>query len=314
MHMAAGAAARCRSVDLREVPIALIGERYGCLRMQHREAERVMVESLLRYGQISPVVVCEREEKPELIDGFKRLSAARQLPGMDVLLARVIEADDRSAKAAIFCLNRISGRTHELEEAWIIQALVREDGLEQQEVAELLGRHKSWVCRRLALLERLCPAATADLRVGLLSPTAARELLRLPHGNQAEILPVIGKEALSSSEVKGVVDLLLSAPDRQKQRFVLEHAREALARDRGIVGDVRDPRLSEVGNRLQKRLSLLLELLPRMENALRQPRRTELLPTDLALLAHGLKRLSRNALSVAEAVEDLEVKDEEDAR
>jgi hypothetical protein len=62
---------------------------------------------------------------------------------------------DSQAKAAIYGLNRAGGRTRELEEAWIIQALVREDGMSQVEVAELLGRHKSWVCRRLALIERL---------------------------------------------------------------------------------------------------------------------------------------------------------------
>ena len=50
-----------------------------------------------------------------------------------------------------------------------MQALVREDGLSQVEAAELLGRHKSWVCRRLALLERLCAEAQAELRLGLLS-------------------------------------------------------------------------------------------------------------------------------------------------
>jgi hypothetical protein len=33
--------------------------------------------------------------------------------------------------------------------------LVREDGLSRFEVAALLGRHKSWVCRRLALLAKL---------------------------------------------------------------------------------------------------------------------------------------------------------------
>ena len=73
-----------------------------------------------------------------------------------------------------------------MEEAWIIQALVREDGMSQVEVAELLGRHKSWVCRRLALIERLGPKAKDDLRVGLLSPTAARQIVRLPEGNQAD--------------------------------------------------------------------------------------------------------------------------------
>jgi hypothetical protein len=40
-------------------------------------------------------------------------------------------------------LNGIGGRMKELDEAWIVQALVREDGLSQLQVAELLQRHKS---------------------------------------------------------------------------------------------------------------------------------------------------------------------------
>jgi predicted transcriptional regulator len=62
----------------------------------------------------------------------------------------------------------------ELEEAWLVQALVRKDGLTQTEVAELLTRHKSWVCRRLALLEKLGDEAREDLRVGLMSASLAR--------------------------------------------------------------------------------------------------------------------------------------------
>jgi hypothetical protein len=55
-----------------------------------------------------------------------------------------------------------------------LHALVREDGLTQVEVAEMLGRHKSWVCRRLALIEKLCPEARAELQFGVLTPTSAR--------------------------------------------------------------------------------------------------------------------------------------------
>ena len=75
------------------------------------------------------------------------MGAVRGLAQIPRLSARLMEADERQAKAAIYGLNRAGGRTRELEEAWIIQALVREDGLSQVEVAELLGRHKSWVCR-----------------------------------------------------------------------------------------------------------------------------------------------------------------------
>jgi ParB-like chromosome segregation protein Spo0J len=136
-----------------------IGEHYGRYRLHVPEAERAMARSLERYGQLSPVVVCRRQDRYELIDGFKRLGAVRGLAQIPRLSARLMEADERQAKAAIYGLNRAGDRTRE---AWIIQALVREDGLSQVEVAELLGRHKSWVCRRLALIERLGPKAKTN--------------------------------------------------------------------------------------------------------------------------------------------------------
>ena len=69
-----------------------------------------------------------------------------------------------------------------------MQGLVRDDGMTQVEAAHLLGRHKSWVCRRLALLEKLSPAVKEDLRLGLLGPALARQLTRLPMGNQEALL------------------------------------------------------------------------------------------------------------------------------
>ena len=45
------------------------------------------------------------------------------------MLARVLEVDDKAAKVAIYGLNRAGGKTTELEEAWIVYALVREDGV-----------------------------------------------------------------------------------------------------------------------------------------------------------------------------------------
>lgn len=163
---------------------------------------------------------------------------------MTTLSVRLIDVDDRRAKAAIYGLNQTGRRPHELEEAWIVRALVREDGLSQPEVAELLGRHKSWVCRRLALLEKLSTDVRQDLEVGLLSATAAREIARLPAGNQSEVVDVTRREALSGEELRGVVRLLLESVTAEQKMFVLTKPREAL----GHVGDVEpkgwDPRLS----------------------------------------------------------------------
>ena len=169
-----------------------------------------MAGSFQRYGQLTPVVVCLREETYEILDGFKRLAAARTL-GLKTLSIRLLEADERAAKAAIHGLNQTGRRPQEWEEAWIVHALVREDGMTQIEVAEILGRHKSWVCRRLALVEKLTNEAREDLRLGLLSTTAARSLVRLPAGNQVDVLATLHRDELTAAELDGVVDLLLTA-------------------------------------------------------------------------------------------------------
>jgi ParB-like chromosome segregation protein Spo0J len=290
--------------DIRPLRLEQIGERYRRYRLQVTEAEEAMARSLQRYGQISPIVVCLREETPELIDGFKRLAASRSIAGLTTLNARRLEADERVAKAAIYGLNCIGRRPHELEEAWIVHALVREDGLSQVEAAELLGRHKSWVCRRLALLEKLGPEAREDLRLGLLSPTAARQLTRLPAGNQPELLVTVRRESLTSPELRGVVDLLLSSASREKREYVLTKPREALRQAQGVAIPAWDPRLSSAGNRISKQLAYLLDQLGRMENWLCHRGRAELSACDRSPLTPGFSRLSRDARSVAELAGD----------
>jgi len=296
---------RWASDDLLHLKREEIGEYYGRYRLHVPEAERAMARSLKRYGQLSPLVVCQRQERYELIDGFKRLGAARSLAGIEHLSARLLEADERSAKAAIYGLNRAGGRTRELEEAWIIHALVREDGMSQVEVAELLGRHKSWVCRRLALIERLGSKARDDLRVGLLSPTSARQMVRLPQGNQAEVLDAVRREALSGAELAGVVDLWLGCADRSQQQYILVHPREALSQAKGLSHVGRDPRLSEAGNHVWKRVGLLLDVLGRMEVWLAHHGRAGLTAEDHAILAPRFEKLSRDAGSVAALSLDL---------
>jgi ParB-like chromosome segregation protein Spo0J len=290
--------------EIRLLPLEEFGEVYRRYRLAVPEAEAAMARSLRRYGQMSPLVVCVREEHPQLIDGFKRLTAARGLPGLRRLSARAVEVDERAAKAAIYGLNCVGRRTQELEEAWIVQALVRDDGLSQMEAADLLGRHKSWVCRRLALLEKLGHEAREDLRMGLLSPTAARQLTRLPAGNQPEVLAVARQEALSADELRGVVDLLLASASRQKEQYVLAKPREALRQAQMVTPPAWDPRLSSAGNRIAKQLGYLVEQLGRMEQWLQHRGRGELTACDRAPLTPGFTRLSREARSVAELAED----------
>lgn len=293
------------SGEVEQVRREELGDSYNRYRLAVPEAEEAMAGSLARYGQLSPLVGCRREGRIEVVDGFKRLAAARTVRGMTHLAVRVIEADERTVKAAIYVLNCLGRRIDELEEAWLVQALVREDGLTQVEVAELLGRHKSWVCRRLALLEKLADEARDELRLGLLSPTAARQLTRLPAGNQAEVLAAVHRESLTAAELRGLADLLLAAASRPQVEYLLEKPREALRQANDMTVPAWDPRLSRAGNRVAKQLGLLLDLLGRMEHWLRLRGRAELAACDRGPLAPAISRLSREARTVAELAEDL---------
>ena len=134
---------------VRPVPVDGLGQCYRRYRLADPPAEAAMAGSLRRWGQLSPLVACVRAHQLEVLDGFKRWTAARQVAGLTTLSVRVVAVDEPAAKAAILGLNRGQRATRELEEAWVVQALVRDDGLTQVEAAHLLGQHKSWVCRRL---------------------------------------------------------------------------------------------------------------------------------------------------------------------
>ncbi len=285
----------------RPVALADLGERYRRYRLGDPQAEEAMAGSLRRWGQLAPVVACVRAGQLEVIDGFKRLSAARQIREVTSLSVRVLEVDERTAKAAILGLNRDQRPVRELEEAWVVQGLVRDDGMSQVEAAHLLGRHKSWVCRRLALLEKLCVAVKEDLRLGLMGPSLARELTRLPTGNQEAVLALTRRETLTAQEVSGVIDLLQGASPEQGA-FVLQKPREALALVHGVPPALRDPRLSRAGNWLARHLVQALEALVRVENWLRTPNERELQSQDREIVQPLLARVGDQANVVAELV------------
>jgi ParB-like chromosome segregation protein Spo0J len=286
---------------IRPVAFAALGQRYRRYRLADLPAEGAMAGSLRRWGQLSPVVACAHGQQLEVLDGFKRLAAAQQVAGWTTLSVRVIDVDERTAKAAILGLNRGQRPVRELEEAWIVQALVRDDGLTQVEAGQLLGQHKSWVCRRLALLEKLSVGVKEDLRLGLLGPALARQLTRLPAGNQQAVLSLTRRQTLTAQEVSGVIELLQGASPEQAA-FVLEKPREALAQARGLPTALRDPRLSRAGNWLARQLTQALEALVRMENWLRTPGERELTERDREIVQPLLARLGDEASVVAEQV------------
>lgn len=84
-----------------QIPLTKICERFGNLRIINPQADRAMLRSMEKYGQMAPVVVSRMEQDHyELLDGFKRLRAGKEL-SLPSLNARILNLDLRAAKVAV---------------------------------------------------------------------------------------------------------------------------------------------------------------------------------------------------------------------
>lgn len=215
------------TVEALELPLDSIGQQFSTLRIVNPAADSAILRSMERYGQIMPVVVREMAGNDyQFIDGFKRLRGARAL-GMKSLKSKIMRLNIRAGKAALVQLNWVRKSINSMEEALVVHSLFHEDSLSQVEIAILLGRHKSWVCRRIALINRLCDEGRSQIKLGLLPISMSRELVKLPRGNQEALLESIGRHHLSCRETSKIVEELQTRSEVDHQA-ILQRPREVL--------------------------------------------------------------------------------------
>jgi len=208
------------ATQLRAVEVGELGERLSALRLCEASAVDEVRRSLAQHGQLSALVLCGCAAGLEIVDGFKRVRAARAL-GLRTLLARVDEVSWVDAKLRLCALQERRGLT-ELEEAWLVRSLYREDRLNLPEIARLMSRHKSWVWRRLMLAEALEPSVQIDVRLGLVAPRAAVAVSRLPRGNQQAASAVVMRRGLTVRQTELLVDEALAETDLCVRAHLLE--------------------------------------------------------------------------------------------
>lgn len=249
-----------------------------------------MVTSLSTHGQLTPAVAVQRGQKLELIDGFKRHAAARQL-SLATLLVRVVTLDEVGQWVAMLTLHRGLARMTELEEALVLRELVQ-TGLKQAQVAQLVGRHDSWVSRRMGLVERLHPELVEGMRLGLLHHGVARRLLVLPPGNQLLVATAAQTARLGPRDTELLVTLWQRAKDAVVKKQLLAQPAAALkVAFPELTKPPVDPRLTPNGQQLSRLLHQLVVMAPRATRLLpqSQPDLRVLAP----LLAQAYQQLCR---------------------
>jgi predicted XRE-type DNA-binding protein len=185
-----------------------------------------MVRSLAARSQLTPVIITGVGPQFTLVDGFKRLRAAKIL-NWKTLNATAIEADSPKAKAMLYLMNR-SGSFSMIEESLLVKEFIEHDGLRQSEAAILLERHKSWVSRRLNIIRRLAPEVIHDLLLELIPGGGVSSLARIPLCNQPEFGTCIQAHRLTPNEIKRLADIFCKTTDPAMRRAILQTPREVI--------------------------------------------------------------------------------------
>jgi ParB-like chromosome segregation protein Spo0J len=239
-----------RQVDPHELNLVL-----RRLRSVPEVAVREKLESLGSKGQMSPLVAAEHAGELVLIDGFARQAAAVRL-GLGTVAVEVVQLTAVQMKAQLYLRNRERGLAL-VDECRLVHELCEADGLDQVEVAAQLERHKSWVCRRLALWKALSPRLLAEGAVTELGAGSIRRLALLPVCNQEELVAVSRREKLGEHETALLIDLWRQAPDSGARRYLLEHPRAALELARAGTQEKVDPRLGKSAAKVHESLVVM---------------------------------------------------------
>ncbi|MFA5795539.1 MAG: ParB/RepB/Spo0J family partition protein [Candidatus Brocadiia bacterium] len=242
--------------------------------MRITNMDRILqVEKSMRvHGQLQAVVARVHAGGIQLIDGFKRLYASEDLM-METLQCHLLEVDLSQAKVLLLSYNRPHQSMEVWEEALVLKDLLETHEMDQRRLARLIGYSRSWVSRRLALVDKMNEEVSAEIRMGTLTSSHARALIRLPRGNQGEVARVMTSYHLTSRQSNALADAFLKAKDEDGQRDILAHPEQVIERTEPYSEEseeVYDGRLSGYGNDLMRSivevLSGLEQLLPLLED------------------------------------------------
>jgi len=297
---------------IEELALDELDLRFAPLRLHSPAGVARLKASVEREGIRQPVIAATEVEpgRRVLVDGFKRVRVARELE-IGRLAVTLLALDTPAALAAMLRSNAAHRGMTALEEGWIVRAMCREHGLTQAIAGALLGHHPSWVCLRLRLVEQLDEALKDDLRLGLLPPAVARELGRLPGGQQMSAAKVVREQGLSSRQAARLVQKLVATEDPRVRLEVLADPRRfvAPAPDEPAAKAPTDPRLSAGGNDLRRSLlgwegaawRVSRSLMTHAPTGLRAGDKRVLAPLVGQAVAAGRRTLERLAELVAQA-------------
>jgi len=294
--------------QIREISIGDFDLSLGRMRITSMARILEVEKSMRMHGQLQPVVARMHKEGVQLIDGYKRVYAAENLL-MGVLQCRLLEVDEHQAKVLMLSYNWTGRSLEPYEEALVLKDLLETHAMDQRELSRLTGKSGSWVSRRLGLIERLDEEIAADIRMGNLTGSHARALIRLPRGNQLTVARAIQRYNLTSRQSDRLVEAYLATEDEQSQQLLLRAPERILYNNHvnESSDQVYDPRLSSYGNQVASSIHKVITGLQELLKLLEEHRTGSLQQSEKMLLLPGLKIIADGLVSLKQVIGRLQI-------
>jgi ParB/RepB/Spo0J family partition protein len=292
---------------IEEIPLSEFDLSLSEMRITNMDRILQVEKSMLVHGQLQAVVARVYPGGIQLIDGFKRLYAAEDLM-METLQCHLLEVDLSQAKVLLLSYNRPHQSMEVCEEALVLQDLQKTHEMDQRHLARLTGYSCSWVSRRLALVDKMNEEVSAQIRMGTLTSSHARALLKLPRGNQGEVARVITGYHLTSRQSEALAAAFLMAKDEDGQRDILAHPEKVIGRTApDVEEEIYDTRLSGYGNELMLSICDALNGLEHLLPLLEDKRQGMLNESEKVIITPFLRKASGSARQLTDKIARLSI-------
>ena len=159
--------------------------------------------SIQEHGIFQPVILKKSVQGYEIVAGERRCRAAR-MAHLEEVPAIIVDFSDQQMMEIALLENIQREDLSPLEEAKAYQALIKEYGYSQTELADIVGKKQSTIANKLRLL-KLSDDVKFSLNQKQITERHARAMLSLNEEKQQEVLREVLKKKLTVADTERLI-------------------------------------------------------------------------------------------------------------
>jgi len=176
-----------------------------------------LAESIRKHGIVQPIIVRKEDNIYRIIAGERRWRAAR-IAGLEMVPAIIKDLNDREIVEVGLIENLQREDLNPIEEAEAYEKLIREFGMTQEEISEIVGKSRPAIANSLRLLY-LNEKIRKKLIDGEITSGHGRALLMLEDGKlQIEIMEKIIENKHSVRETEKLIKKVKENNERENEK------------------------------------------------------------------------------------------------